>query len=453
MNAGPPARTRRRHLPPNARAAIAALWLSIALVPALASTPAAAQEAETAEGKVAAALDPATDRRIAARLEATFASLESLRNVTVRVGTGVVKLSGEVDSSDARELAAALAHQIEGVTAVENEIEESRSIRRRMAMVRAELEERAWNAVRTLPIVLVAVLVAAAFVLLARLLGRSPRLYEWMTANVFLQDLARQVLQGAILVIGFLLALEILDATALVGAVLGAAGLAGLAIGFAFQDLVENYIASILLSLRQPFAPNDHVVIEGHEGKIVRLTSRATILLSFDGNHVRLPNATVFKSAITNYSRKPERRFEFVVGVGVDENLASAQDLACEVLDGIEGVLDEPEPFALVETLGDSNVALRVFGWVDQRRSDFGRVRSESIRLVKNAFDARGIEMPEPILRVRLEDTDEALDEDAAAAETTATRDVAPDRHLDREITAERASEEPDLLTADAPPE
>jgi small-conductance mechanosensitive channel len=423
------------------------------LLIALLGSPVVAQEAETADGKVGAKLDPGTDRLIAKRLLATYANLESLEGVDVTVNAGVVKLVGAVVSSDARALAGALARQIEGVTAVENEIAESRSLRRRMAAVWAELEERAWDAAHVVPLLVVALLVIAGFALLARLLGRSERLYAWITSNVFLRDLARQVVQGTVVILGILLALEILDATALVGAVLGAAGLAGLAIGFAFRDLVENYIASILLSLRQPFAPNDHVIIEGHEGKVVRLTSRATILLTFDGNHVRLPNATVFKAPIVNFSRKPERRFQFVVGVGVEENLASAQDLAVEVLRKIEGVLEEPAPFSLVETLGDSNVALRVFAWVDQQKSDFGRVRSEAIRLVKNAFDAQGIEMPEPIVRVRVESGAEVAEAAPAVAETTVARDVAPDDHMDREIQAERAAEEPDLLSADAPPE
>jgi small-conductance mechanosensitive channel len=85
---------------------------------------------------------------------------------------------------------------------------------------------------------------------------------------------------------------------------------------------VENYIASILLSLRQPFSPNDHVVIEGYEGLVLRLTSRATLLMSFDGNHIRIPNAMVYKSVIVNYTRNPRRRISFQVGVGTDVNLS-----------------------------------------------------------------------------------------------------------------------------------
>ena len=101
---------------------------------------------------------------------------------------------------------------------------------------------------------------------------------------------------------GVLLALDILDLTALVGAVLGTVGVVGLAIGFAFKDIVENYLAGLLLSIRRPFALNDLVLIESHEGRVVRLTPSELILMTLEGNHVRIPNATVFKSFIYNFS-------------------------------------------------------------------------------------------------------------------------------------------------------
>ena len=108
--------------------------------------------------------------------------------------------------------------------------------------------------------------------------------------NAFLRETAQQLVRIAVLLAGAPLALEILDATALVAALLGTAGLFGLVLGFAFWDLAENAIASLLLSLRRPFAPNDLVSIEGREGHVVRLTSRATVLLTIEGNHVRIPN-------------------------------------------------------------------------------------------------------------------------------------------------------------------
>ena len=100
--------------------------------------------------------------------------------------------------------------------------------------------------------------------------------------NPFLRDLARTTARWAIGAAGVLVALEIMDATALVGAVLGTAGVLGVVLGFAFKDTLENYLAGILMSLRQPFAPRDHVVIDGNEGFVVAMTSRATILFTLD---------------------------------------------------------------------------------------------------------------------------------------------------------------------------
>src|SRR5690606_21022551 len=109
-----------------------------------------------------------------------------------------------------------------------------------------------------------------------------------------------------------------------VGALFGAAGVAGIILGFAFREIIENYLASILLSLRRPFSTGDHVVVATHEGKVIRLTSRDTILMTLEGNHLRLPNSVVFKAEILNFSRNPLRRFDFSVGLGVDEDISSA---------------------------------------------------------------------------------------------------------------------------------
>ncbi|NNE07539.1 MAG: mechanosensitive ion channel family protein, partial [Gemmatimonadetes bacterium] len=385
-----------------------------------------AQETVVNDGTIAAELDAQSDLEIEQRLVATFSRIESLNGVSVEVRVGVVRLTGEVLTAGALQLAADLAGQVEGVVAIENEIKQSRSIERRLRAALGELEDRGWGAVSAIPLLIVAILLVGLFVMLGRLLTSWEPLYRWTTDNVFLRDLVRRAIHLAVILTGVLLALELLDATALVGTVLGAAGVAGLAIGFAFRDLVENYIASVLLSLRQPFAPNDHVLIEGHEGKVVRLTSRATILMTFDGNHVRIPNSTVFKSTIVNFSRKDERRFQFDLGLGNEEDITTAQALIRETLAGINGIMHDPEPFTLVRELGDSTVNLRIFAWVDQQKADFGRTRSEAIRLVKEAFDRAGIAMPEPIQRVLLERVKPAP-ESAADTRAPAAGGAAPD--------------------------
>jgi len=327
------------------------------------------------------------------------------------------------------------------------------AIRSRLETIRTELADKMWLWLSLIPLLLVAILVVAAFVLIARWVTASERPFRFVSKNIFLRDLARQIVRGGIVALGILLALEILDATALVGAVLGAAGVVGLAIGFAFRDLVENYIASILLSLRQPFAPNDHVKIDGIEGKVTRLTSRATILLTFDGNHVRIPNATVFKGTIVNFTRKPERRFNFGVGVSTEVDLVAAGDLALTTLGSIDGVLEEPGPSVTIKELGDSSVTLSILGWVDQRESSFGKVKSEAIRLTKEAFDREGLEMPEPIQRIRWERAAKPVRRQMVPSPATPARNTAPDSYMDKDVLQERAKDEPDLLSSEAPQE
>jgi small-conductance mechanosensitive channel len=306
------------------------------------------------------------------------------------------------------------------------------------------------------------------FVWLGRVAGRWERPYRRLSRNRFVQDLLRQGARSAVLFLGVLVALEILGATGAAAAVLGTAGVLGLAVGFAFKDLVENYIAGVLLSLRQPFEPNDHVVIDGREGKVLRLTSRAAILMTLDGNHLRIPNAAVFKGVILNYSRNPRRRFEFAVGVGTGEDLGAALRLGIETMAGAPGVLADPEPWAQIEALGDSSVTVRFYAWIDQRESSFPHVRTEALRRVKEALEGAGMDLPEPIYRVRMEAPPAGRPERPVRAEPEAPTEPAEptptpspaaptDAHdaIDRQIAEERAETpgDEDLLRAEAPKE
>jgi small conductance mechanosensitive channel len=307
------------------------------------------------------------------------------------------------------------------------------------------------------PVIGFALLVLLLFVGLSWLVGRWDSMFSRVTRNRFVQDMLRSGVRIALVLTGVALALHIVDATAIAGALVGTAGIVGIAIGFAFKDLVENYMASVLLSLRQPFQPNDHVDIDGFEGKVVRLTSRATVLMTLDGNHIRVPNGRVFKAVILNYSRNPRRRFDFAVGVAADADLAEAQDIGVGVLQRMPGVLDDPAPSSAIVELGDSSVPVRFFGWVDQQETNFGRARSEAIRLVKEALEAAGIELPEPTYRVRTETYQPTPQRRPATTPDIQLRsDISlKDDPIIEQIDRERAEldDEGDLLDANAPRE
>ncbi len=285
---------------------------------------------------------------------------------------------------------------------------------------------------------------------------RWDALFRRLGINPLLHGIIRQMFRTVIVLAGVVLALDILDVTALAGALVGAAGLAGLAIGYRFRDIVENYLAGFFLSLRSPFTINDLVQIESHEGKVVRLTSREVILMTLDGNHVRIPNSLVFKSVIQNFTRNPRRRFRFKVGVGTGEDLGTVQELGCDTLRAMKGVMADPGPFMRVVGLGDFNVVVEFFGWVDQQAADFLKVKSEAIRLVKAALDEAGIDMPEPIRNIRVQEVPSpraarSLRTESAAQEVIEREarkmDVSPDRQLDEQIKEDQAaSKETNLL-------
>ena len=176
---------------------------------------------------------------------------------------------------------------------------------------------------------------------------------------------------------------------------LGGTGLFGLVIGFAFRDIAENFLASILISMQHPFAAGDLITVAGDKGYVQSVNTRSTLLMSLEGNHIQIPNATIYKETITNFTANPNARFDFSVGIGYDDSIAQAQSVALSVLREHPAIVSDPEPMVLVESLGAATINLRVYFWVDGARYSCLKVRSAVIRLTKRAFDEVGISMPD----------------------------------------------------------
>jgi small-conductance mechanosensitive channel len=386
-----------------ARAGAGLLLLVLFAVPAPAPV---AQEEERLDTPINVTTDPGSDARIKRRLGNIYSNLNGLQDIEVVVDEGIVTLRGEVSERADEDRALELAARTADVVSVQNELVYNRDVGSKLQAVWQNLAKKGMDLLQLLPVLLVSLLVFVAFWFFARWLTRERGYFARWAPNVFIGDLIRQIVRAAVTVLGLIIALEIADATSVIGSVLGALGLAGLALGFAIRDTVENYIASILLSLRQPFSPDDHVVIDGQEGLVLRLTSRATLLMSFDGNHIRIPNAIVYKGVILNYSRNPNRRFTFELGVGTDVNLLDALELARTTVQESPGVLASPSASVQIHSLGNSNVVLRFYAWIDQGQSDYSTVRSETIRRVKAAFQQADFDMPEPIYRLRIDGQD-----------------------------------------------
>jgi small-conductance mechanosensitive channel len=346
-------------------------------------------------------------------------------------------LQGEVLTLEQRKLAEDIAQQTRGVSKVENGIVLSSRLRDRFSVALQAVSEKLVRLLAATPLLIV----AFGIVLLAAWLGRVlSRRMTWLrrlhTPNPYMESLVQRIVQWAMLVAGVLIALDLLGATSLVGAVLGSAGVIGLVLGFAFKDIAENYVAGILLSLRRPFAPGDHVVIDRvHEGRVVALTSRSTVLMTMDGSQIALPNALVFKSVVMNYTQNPKRRFDFLVPLDPASSVGDAQREGLAAVARVDGVLPDPAPYALVSEYLHDKLNVQFLGWVDQRRNSLNRVRSEAMRAAKTAMDDAGIRragVPAGALQMHAPST---------------PADTSVDRDIDQQLAeAQRASDADNLL-------
>ncbi len=418
-------------------------------------------------GTIAAENSAADDRRIADRIDGILAELGGYEEVSVSVTQGIVTLRGVAQSLADAESLTGLATRVEGVVAIKNEVTETTDITERLDPAVDRFQARIEQLITALPMLLIAAALFAAIAFLGRWISRWRRPWDGLAPNRFIANLYRQLVQIAFVIAGLVIALDVLDATALLSTILGAAGIIGLAVGFAVRDTVENYIASIMLSIRQPFRPNDAVEINGDEGKVIRLTSRATILLSFDGNHIRIPNSTVFKSRIVNYSQNAERRFVFTVGVDPAADSELARSLATQTVQDLPFILDEPAALAWINAINEGGIEIKVSGWINQHDTSIVRAKGEALRQVKLAIENAGIELPDTTYRVRLDGSGISLTVDQTPVQTPpaasappapsqaiALVDTSGEVSLDKMIEAERDLEDgEDLLSARVPHE
>ncbi|WP_306150459.1 MULTISPECIES: mechanosensitive ion channel domain-containing protein [unclassified Roseibium] len=407
------------------------------------------------------------DRSITTRLQAIFREIEALSGVQVRVNEGVVVLSGAAANDSAADRAVELATRLQGAVAVEDRIDRTLSVEDNLDPFLQRTENTVDAVIKAWPLYAIAALAFIGVSLTAHLIASAHVVWRFFAPNPFIGDLISQSIRFFGILAGLLLALSILDAMALFGAAAGSAGLIGLAVGFAVKDTIENYVASLMLSVRQPFRADDHVVINDMEGIVVRLTSRATILMTLDGNHLRIPNAEVFKGIILNYTRNPQRRMTFDLGVDADDDPIDATAAGLETMKSLDFLLDDPKPIAFIEEVGDSNIVITFAAWIDQTRTDFLKARSAAINAVKTILEDQGFTLPEPIYRVRLEGSDGGF-LPAAQPQQEAGRlpkrprppkpmvpdhiDVSQDDDVRRQVAEERARGDQEDLLSDVRP-
>ncbi len=321
---------------------------------------------------------PAHDQRIVKTLEEFLPIYPGVRKIQVTSREGIVVLKGHIENKETSREVTEIAGRVEGVRLVINSMKTDDEILRGDQIAWKVIQEYLAVARRKWLLAIVAIGVFAAALFLARACNdNSERLLSPLFKNMLLRSVVGSLLGTALAFGGAMLALSILDLTHIVLSIMGVAGLATLAIGFAFRDIVENFIASILLGVRRPFQIGDYVQVAGHAGVIKSLNSRATVLVTLEGNQVRIPNAIIYKEILVNSTASPSVRASFDVVVPHNVSVERARRAIDTALAGHDGILDEPPPRTLVEELEQDGVRLRAYYWIPARDVDDLKIESD----------------------------------------------------------------------------
>lgn len=391
----------------------------------------------------------APDVAIARRIESILNATDWYQNIEVNAEEGVVFLDGVAESDANRTWARELAAKTAGVVAVVNRITLDEGRLWSLAPALSELENLAQDAITVLPLVLLATLILPLAWYGARLVSHLIRwLLQGRTSSPFLRAVISRAIALPVFLLGLYIVLQVAGLTQLALSLVGGAGVLGIVLGFAFRDIAENFLSSLILSVRRPFQRGDFITVAGLTGTVTSMSTRSTLLTSAEGNQIHIPNSTIFKNVIENFTSSPDRRGDFVVGIGYDASTSDAQQIILDCLIAHNAVLVKPEPMVLVDELGTSTVNIKSYYWFDGHTISLIKLKSALLRAVKSQLTNNGISMPDEAREVIFPEGVKVF------GDTDTAPDLAPQRPAITQGPPELGSNpaEGDLLAENPPP-
>lgn len=263
-----------------------------------------------------------------------------------------------------------------------------------------------------LPFILVGVVFLLVFYFIA---GFARKLIRSSTENKESANLGRvlgRLAQWLLIFVGLMIAVAIIAPSITPAKLLASLGVGGVAIGFAFKDILQNFLAGILILLREPFTVGDQIVTGDHEGTVESIETRATMIKTYDGRRVVVPNSQIYTNPVVVNTAFDSQRTQYDIGVGYGDDFRAAKKVILETMQSVEGVLSDPAPDVLVSELAGSTVNLRARWWTKPDRASVVNVGSEVIGSIKEALDGASIDMPYPTNVVLFHDQTEETDGD-----------------------------------------
>ena len=265
---------------------------------------------------------------------------------------------------------------------------------------------------RILPNLGIALVLLAVFWLLARLVAGVVSRAGKRRRRDNLGEVGAALIKWALIIVGLMLAITVIAPSITPADLFAGLGIGSVAIGFAFKDILQNLLAGILILLRQPFSVGDQIISGGHEGTVERIETRATLIKTYDGRRVVIPNSDIYTDAVTVNTAFEQRRSQYDVQIGCNDSWDDAKRIMLEAARGCDGVLEDPAPEALPWAIADNGNNIRLRWWTKSDRASVVQTFAQVIEAVYKALDDSGIDMPYPTQVMLFHDQTEETDGD-----------------------------------------
>ncbi len=337
-----------------------------------------------------------SDRQIRDRLQKIARSQDAFHGIQVKVTEGIVALSGKVEEAAVAKSFSALSERMEGVIGVVDQIKINDPKKNGLRLAESEATTLVERFFRSIPYLLSALVILVLTLGLGFAFLRLWRaiLARRMAESPMLAETTARLLTTPIFVFGFYLIFRVGGLGGLASTVLGGTGVLGIVIGLAGQNILGNYLAGFMLTLRNPFKVGDQVTIGSESGSVYSVNSRCTMLLDGDGILVQIPNSAVLTSTIRNRTAHPMNQITLNIPVEPDTDSGDFRDAFCEALrKSTAAVAEDPAGQAFISGVSDGVVMMECTFWVDSIAHSVGKVRSNVLEALLIGLEDRGIRL------------------------------------------------------------
>ena len=261
-----------------------------------------------------------------------------------------------------------------------------------------------------LPNIISGLLVIIIFIILGKLfftiIGKRIQ-KKWK--DTIISNFVSEATKWSFYIFGIIIALNIVGFGGIASSLIAGAGISAIIFGFAFKDIGENFLAGIILALKRPFEIGDIIEVEGYKGNVKDLDLRVTHLRNVEGKDIYIPNSSIIKNTLINYTKDGNLRVNFMIGIAPECNINQTRSLIIEYLEKNKQILKTPGPNVIVLELGEFTTDLQVLFWVDilanKKLPDSylgHNIRSKAITDIKEILDDNNIEMPSQVIEHKM---------------------------------------------------